>query len=337
MNRAHLLPSLAAIIVTTFAGGCQPSPQASSISGRTMGTTYTVRITGCDGGGCAARYREQLADELQRLNRIFSHYDPGSELSRFNAQADSDWFAVSPELVEVVELAAAVSRQTAGAFDITVAPAVDAWGFGAAAAKQPPGAAGIPAAGYAALESRRAPPALRKRNPALRIDLSAIAKGYAVDRLAYLLEADGLADYLVEIGGELRTAGVRPDGTPWRIGIEPPDSGLAVDYVVTPGNAAVASSGDYRNFYIADGKRIAHTIDPRSGIPVDNGLAAVSVIAPSAAQADALATALMVMGPAAGFGFAQQQELAAMFTTRDGARLQTRYTPAFADYLLESR
>ncbi len=332
MNRAHLLPCLAALIVTTITGGCQPAPEATVLSGRTMGTTYTVRITRCPGPGCAARYRELLEGELVRLNRIFSHYDPDS------AHGDDDWVAVAPELVEVAELATTISAQTGGAFDMTVAPAVEAWGFGATVtAGPPPAGTALPAIGYAALLSRRMPPALRKTNPALRIDASAIAKGYAVDRLAYLLEADGITAYLVEIGGELRTAGTRPDGTPWRIGIEPPDDSPAVEYVVTPGAAAVASSGDYRNFYRVGDKRIAHTIDPRKGTPVDNGLAAVSVIAPSTAQADALATALMVMGPEAGPAFALEQNLAALFTVRDATGLRTSFTPAFAAYLYDSR
>ena len=302
-----------------------------------MGTTWTAKIADCRAADCGTALRPLLQRRLDELNGIFSHYDGNSELSRFNDHSGSDWFDVSAELVEVVQLARAISDISGGAFDMTVAPAVDAWGFGSLE----PGATDakpIQVTGYRQLDARSTPPALRKKTAELRINASAIAKGYAVDQLAYLLEGEGYRNYLVEIGGEVRTAGTRPDGTPWRIGIEMPDSLTTVqptiEFVVLPGDMAVASSGDYRNYYIRDGKRISHTIDPATAAPVTNAVGAVSVIAPSAAQADALATAMMVLGDEKGMALAEREQLAVMFTLREDDRLRTLRSAAFTTYLL---
>jgi thiamine biosynthesis lipoprotein len=188
--------------------------------------------------------------------------------------------------------------------------------------------------GYRKLVSRDAPHAIRKEDPLLRLDLSAIAKGYAVDQLAYLLEYRGLRNYLIEIGGEIRTAGTHSDGKPWRIGIQPPADGLDLEFVVVPGDAAVATSGDYQNFYMLAGRKVSHTIDPGSARPVENGLTSVSVIAPDAMQADALATTLMVMGPDAGLKFAEEQYIPALFFVREKGAIRTFYTAEFKNYLL---
>jgi thiamine biosynthesis lipoprotein len=155
-----------------------------------------------------------------------------------------------------------------------------------------------------------------------------------VDQLAYLLDDRGIGNYLVEIGGEIRTAGLREDGKPWRIGIQPPADGLDLEFVVEPGDAAVATSGDYRNFYMLDDRRISHTIDPANALPVDNGVMSVSVIAPDAMQADALATALMVMGPEKATRFAQQHDIAMLLLARSGSDVSPVVSAAFAPYLL---
>ncbi len=338
------LRRLAAVIVTIVAGGCQPAPPDSVLTGHTMGTTYTVRITGCAPADCGARQHAAIEAMLEAQEQRFSHYREDSEISRFNRHGDSAWFPVSAELAELAELAAAISELSRGAFDISVAPAVNAWGFGPPAALSGnsalPDAATIAGAGqaigYRNLQIRLSPPALRKLLPQLQLDMSAIAKGHAVDQLAYLLEDSGHRNYLVEIGGELRTAGVRADGTPWRVGLEAPDGGLPVQFIITPGSNAVATSGDYRNFFVRDGTRYSHTLDPLSARPVNHGLAAVSVIAPSAAQADALATALLVLGPERGLVLATEQHIAALFTLRSGTELQTRATPELAAYLLDT-
>ena len=302
-----------------------------------MGTAYLVRAADCPAGRCNEGLAEQVATRLQRLDAQYSHYAAASEVTRFNEHSDDSWFTASHELVEIVELAADISRLTDGAFDITVGRAVNAWGFGPGDPELPPADTAIADAqlssGYVRIESRMVPAGLRKRDPQIHIDLSAIAKGYAVDQVAYLLEYAGITNYVVDIGGELRAAGMRSDGQPWRVGIDTPKAGLTIDIVLTPGENAVATSGDYRNFYMLDGKRIGHTIDPDSAAPVEHALSSVTVIDPLAARADALATALMVMGPEEGRRFAEQMGVPALFLIRTAAGLDTRLTDSMQFYL----
>jgi thiamine biosynthesis lipoprotein len=333
--RARLLTAIAA---TLLAAGCSSEPAQITLEGRTMGTTWTVRVAGVPESE-RARLQPLLDTRLDELSRVFSHFDPESELSAFNNQDDDSWFTMSADLATVVEQALRVSAESDGAFDITVAPAVDAWGFGPRAPTgQRPDAAQLQFAqqhsGYRKLELRRDVPAIRKLDPLLRLDLSAIAKGYAVDQLAYLLESYGMHNFMVEIGGEVRTAGVRPDGKGWRIGIDSPDSALPIEYVIAPGDAGVATSGNYRNFYMLDGKKFAHTIDPDTASPVDNGLESVTVIAPDTMQADAYATAIMVLGPEAGLAFAERLELSVLLMVSDPTVPAVR-TASFEPYLVK--
>jgi thiamine biosynthesis lipoprotein len=267
-----------------------------------------------------------------------SHYDPDSELSAFNGYRGADWFDVSSDLYNVVAYAQLISRYNEGIFDITVGSAVNAWGFGPESGEQIPDADTVRTAtqhvGYQKLVLRDKPYAFMKRDPDIALDLSAIAKGYAVDQLALIIEAEGLYNYLVEIGGEIRASGTRPSGRLWRIGLEPPDVDLDIEYLVTLYDQSVASSGDYRNFFTVDGKRYAHTLDPRTGRPVDHNLAGVSVILPSAMQADTMATLLMVLGPKEGPIYAQANELPALFFIRSETGIVTVHTDAFEKYLL---
>ena len=333
-------PLWASIFLAGVLSGCANPAAEKRLEGPTMGTTYSVQIVDCGSSNCEA-IKEAIDTRLDQLTRRLSHYDPESELSMFNNYHGTDWFPVSDELGTVINYALVVSEQSHGAFDISIAPAVDAWGFGpteAVLAKQSSEPSAdtlrevLQHSGYKKLESRHSPQAIRKKDPLLRLDLSAIAKGYAVDQLAYLLEDRGLQNYLIEIGGEIRAAGTRSDGTPWRIGIQPPAEGLELEFVVIPGDAAVATSGDYQNFYMLDDRRISHAINPGNARPVDNGLMSVSVIAPDAMQADALATALMVMGAEAGFEFATEHDIAALFIERTENGSRAISSPAFEHY-----
>jgi thiamine biosynthesis lipoprotein len=341
MNK-HLWPLFA-----VFLTACAPATPEPVIVGQTMGTTYNIRFSGCPQDDCSDHLSNLISTKLSKMNQRLSHFDETSELSQFNLHAGKDWFPVSSELVNIVAMANEISARTDGAFDITVAGAVDAWGFGAADhgrnSQREPNEKTLEAAraatNYKQLNVRSSPPALSKTDPLLSIDLSAIAKGYAVDQIAFLLEEYGIRNYVVEIGGELRTAGTRADGKPWRIGIEQPDPTLPIEFIIIPRNAAVATSGDYRNFYMLDERRISHTIDPVTARPVSHDLASVSVIAPSAALADALATALMVLGAERGHEFARAQNIAALFITRlhsqAGETLRSQMTPAFEPWLLK--
>jgi thiamine biosynthesis lipoprotein len=328
------------LLLVLLVGACGHRAPPPPLRGTTMGTVYTVRVAALPDGSSLPELQRLVDRELDAVNRSMSTYDPESEVSRFNRDQSGDWFPVSPALATVVAAAQTIARQTGGAFDTTVGPLVEAWGFGAAGRRDaPPSAAAIAAAravtGYKHVTVRMDPPALLKTRPGLAIDLSAIAKGYAVDRVAAALESAGVADYLVEIGGELRTAGQRPGGASWRVGIEQPNPGGRRIQRALPmhENGAIATSGDYRNFFEADGQRYAHIIDPRTGRPVDNTLASVTVIAPKCMTADGWATALSVLGLKQGIELARARDLAVLFIEHRGEEFDEHMTPAFADWL----
>jgi thiamine biosynthesis lipoprotein len=329
----------AAALLLPLAGclcaGCGESREPiETFVGQTMGTTYRVSYA----PGVATPALVELQDEVDALlvevSRQMSTYDPASELSRFNRHEGDEWFPVSPWLSEVVAYSLVVARDSGGAFDPTVGPVLKAWGFGPGAKKRrrPPSNERLLVArqsvGYALLESRLKPPALRKRQPGVTVELSAVAPGFAVDKVSDLLAERGATASMVEIGGEVVGRGLKPGGKPWRIGVEPADPGAdRLQAVVELRDRAVTTSGDYRNYFLYKGERYSHTIDPRTGRPVEHGLATVTVFAPTCREADATATVLMVLGPEAGYSWAQERGLAAMFVTRDDAVDPPTYSP----------
>lgn len=322
---------------------CDPGGSALRLRGATMGTYYAVTVANPPAAVDESRLRAELEQILARINAQMSTYDAASEISRFNRHRATDWRPVSPQLAHVTAAALALAEQSGGVFDVTVGPLVQLWGFGPGAdstAPPQPSAAAIAAAqarvGHRKLRARTAPPALRKLHPELILDLSAIAKGHAVDALAGHLAGRGLGDFLVDIGGEIRTRGAGPAGRPWRVAVERPRRGArAVHTVLTPGDNAVATSGDYRNFRERGGRRWSHIIDPRSGRPVGHATASVTVVAADAMTADGLATALLVLGADAGLRFAREHGVAAYFIRRNsaGAGFTALASPAFALYL----
>jgi len=316
-------------------------------SGATMGTRYSVRVVG-EAPVFTARLaldliQEKVDQRLGEINHLMSTYDPESELSRFNRYKGDDWFAVSAETAHVVEFALKVAVDTRGAFDPTVGPVVNLWGFGPGKDRVlPPAEAEIAAArllvGYAKLAVRVDPPALLKLQADLYVDLSAIAKGFAVDEISKLLVELGYVNSMVEIGGEVRTRGSKADESPWRIGVEKPDSrGRSLQKVYPLHDAALATSGDYRNFFEYQGVRYSHTIDPATGQPVQHQLATVSVLANSCLEADALATALLVMGDRQGYNWCIEHDVAALFLIRDGTDVVQRTTPRFEELTAENK
>lgn len=313
------------------------APGAMGFRGPTMGTTYAVTVVADDIDDAHLRLAIPLT--LTRVEAAMSTWQPESELSRFNHAETTDPIAASPDMIAVFQHALAVSEITGGAFDVTVGPLVDAWGFGPPG--HPPAApADVDLArlrlqvGWQQLSVDTAASAIRKRAPAVSADLSALAKGYAVDQVAELLEREGFTNYLVEVGGEVRAAGRSTLGNEWRVGIERPSAGPPTVYRTIPLDGyALATSGDYRNTYVLDGQRVSHTIDPRTGRPVTHALASVSVIDPLCVRADAIATALMVLGPDDGYALAADQDWPALFLVRlpDGT-LEERATPAWAPF-----
>ncbi len=300
-----------------------------------MGTQYTVKLAGLPEGLDSSTLRGEVHRRLEAINSAMSTYLPESEVSRFNRHEGTEWFPVSPATTRVVETALRIGALSRGALDITIARVVSLWGFGPQPRRaEPPGddeiAEALQLIGLDKIEVRSDPTAVRKLHPGTSIDLSAVAKGFAVDEVARYLESVGVDGYMVDIGGELRTKGMKATGSAWKIGIVTPmASRFGIERTVVLGDRAMATSGDYRNFFEHEGQRYSHTIDPRTGRPVTHRLASVSVVTSNFMEADALATALLVLGPDAGYELAIEQKLAALFLVRtpDG-EFAERVTPA---------
>ena len=318
-----------------------PSGNVARLPGKTMGTTYTVKVVGGPSSLDVRTLNSEISTILTGVERRMSTYREDSELSQFNQSKTTEWLDVSPELLAVIQEALEVSRISEGAFDVSIGPVVNLWGFGPLSGREKvPSSADIRAVlatvGYTRIPTRQSPPGIRKENPDLYVDLSAIAKGYGVDKVAEYLESVGVRDYLVEVGGELKGKGTNDKGEPWRIAIEKPVRGArAIQGIVRVDGQAVATSGDYRNYFERDGERYSHMIDPLTGRPITHGLASVTVIAPSAMRADAMATALMVLGPDAGYALAERADLAALLIIKDGAGFTERATARFSQYVVQ--
>lgn len=319
--------ALAATLATSCAGD-RPDRRTFEFRGPTMGTTYSVKVvTGPDGLSDPARRAidEAIHEELERINGLMSTWDAGSELSRFNRSTSLEPFAVSAETFDVFRWAFELGTLTGGALDVTVAPLVDAWGFGPQGRRdETPGddeiARLLEAVGWRYLELDAAVRTVRKTRPDVRCDLSALAAGYTADRLWTRLVAQGITDFLIDMGGELRARGRNDAGGRWQIAIERPQpGGRAIERIVPIADLAIATSGDYRSYYEVDGERVAHLVDPRTGRPIRHRLAAVTVIDALAVRADGLSTALMVLGPDDGFALAERMDLAALFAVRNDA------------------
>ncbi len=295
--------------------------QERVLAGSTMGTTYTVKVVvGDDDDSAGDRLTVMIENVLAGVNAAMSTYVDTSEVMVFNRHGAGN-FEVSADLLEVVGEAQRVARLSGGAFDITVGPLVDAWGFGPRGETQPPSdetiGALLAATGFEHLTVDVDRGRLAKGFAEVQIDLSAIAKGFAVDKVAGALIQSGHADFMVEVGGEVRAAGRNADRRVWRIGIERPEDGGRSVYTAVPlQDLALATSGDYRNFVFRDGVRVSHTIDPRIGRPISHDLASVSVIQANCMTADAMATALEVLGPQEGAALAESHDIPALFLVR---------------------
>ena len=305
------------------------------LSGAAMGTTFNIGIIAPGPELSLEELQANVVRKLDDIENIASTYREASELSRFNANPSTEWIDVSHELCQMIAAALGVSAQTGGAFDITVGPLVNLWGFGPPPGDdQPPDDAEIAQAlqyvGYEQLQTDCARPAMRKQAGQVYVDLSGWAKGYAVDQVAALLDDRGLQNYIVEIGGELRVKGHNAKQQKFAIAIEKPVNEADMQYaIVDVTNTSVATSGDYRNYFEYGGRRYSHTIDPLTGRPVTHDLAVVTVISDSAAYADAMATALLVLGPDAGPELAAELDLAANFLVRSNGELAVRRSAAF--------
>lgn len=306
------------------------------LRGNTMGTSYTIKALHARGKVDQEALYNDIKATLDEANGRLSNWKEESEISRFNTSPSTNWLEISSPFHEVLVEADHIHAQSDGRFDITLSPLIDMWGFGPADNESPPGEAEIANAlahvGQSdLLEVKDNPPSIRKRRGPVSITLGAIAKGYSADLIARSLEKHGISDYLVEIGGDLMAHGVNEYGVPWRIGIEKPDeAGRSVQLIVSVENMGMATSGDYRNFFLdGDGRRMSHIIDPVTGMPVTHNLASVTVLAASGMKADGWATALLVLGEKDGRELAEKLDIPAYFITRDESGFATSSTSAF--------
>ena len=307
------------------------------LSGQTMGTTYLIKL---HGPGKKGKLHAEIDAALEKVNAQMSTYIADSELSTLNAAPAGEPVALSPETYRLIKRSLQISEQTGGAFDITVGPVVNAYGFGPTPVAEMPTEEELEAMGayvgaqHLTLDDHAQ--TVTKSHEAVYCDLSAMAKGYGVDVVAQLLEVRGIENYFVEVGGEVRTRGVNREGMPhWVVGIERPEPYVREVHMALPMvDTALATSGSYRNFVRVDGVEISHTIDPETLHSVEQEVLSASVLHQSCAMADAYATALMVMGAEDGIAFAESRGLAVMLLLPAGeGLLDTLTSSAWREYV----
>lgn len=294
-----------------------------SYSGSALGTTYSIKIPApLPDHLTYQELQNDISVLLKDIDDSMSTFNPESDLYQFNHRDQTEWFPVADPFYQVVTNALRIGHLTDGAFDISIGGIVDLWGFGPSLKLDT-----IPTedqirqlldhVDYRKIKTRPDPPAIRKTDRRMVIDLSAIAKGYAVDRVAAFFDKQGILSYLIEIGGEIRTKGTKESQKPWRIAIEKPVINQRSIYkIVELMNLSMATSGDYRNYFVKDGRRYSHMINPYTGKPVETDIASVSVVHRSCMIADAFATAFMVLGPQKGMRIAEKENLAVLFIER---------------------
>ena len=303
-------------------------PDTKGVHGLTMGTTWSVVL----GEDSVASELNKLQREMQavvdRVESQFSTYRSDSEISRFNAYSGTNWFPVSEDVARLTAIACAISARTGGAFDITAAPLVEAWGFGTERHSTRPDSATLGRlrefSRVSKIAVRHDPPALRKLDPRVQVTFSAIGKGFAVDQMVVRLRSLDVGNALVQVGGETFALGERAGGGPWRVAVELPGMGTECTEVVELSNRALCTSGIERNRRVVDGKIVPHIVDPRSGTPVGAGVLSASVIAGSAAEADALATASVVLGLERTLALAEESGIPVLMAIRSNGVVKSR-------------
>ncbi|MCL1127053.1 FAD:protein FMN transferase [Shewanella surugensis] len=320
-----------------FISACSQPEQVMSLSGNTMGTTYHIKIMPSEKSIDAQALQVKIDKALEEVNDQMSTYRPDSELSRFNQMSSNDTLNVSADTVKVINEAIKLYKITDGALDITLGPLVNLWGFGPD--KRP---TTIPT--QVQIDKQKARTGIQyitvngtqlsKGHDDLYVDLSSIAKGFGVDKVAAILEQYQFQGYLVEIGGEIRVKGTKDDNQPWVIAVEQPsEDGVGVQQVLSPGDMSMATSGDYRNYYEEDGQQFSHLIDPRTGYPIKHRLASVTVLDKDCMVADGYATAMMVLGTQASLALAKREDLAIMLIEKRDDGFKVFYSNAFKPYI----
>ncbi|TBR44996.1 FAD:protein FMN transferase [Marinomonas agarivorans] len=312
------------------------TPELVSFSGPTMGTTYTVKLYTNKTAQNVGFIKDEIDLVLQQVNKTMSTYDPSSELSLLNQATINESIAISDELNYVIKTALEISEEAGGAYDITVGPLANLWGFGPQ--KQPDR---VPTEQEIAQAKMRVGYQLLTvedkqllKNGNVYIDLSSIAKGFGVDQVASRLDEFGITSYLVEIGGEIVAKGTKDDGSLWRIAIEKPNGGHSIaQKIIDLDNVAIATSGDYRNYFERNGVRYSHLIDPKTGKPITHKLVSVTVIANSTVEADGYSTAINILGPDKGLDFAERKKLPVYMLVKTDLGFIEKYSSSFEPYL----
>ena len=314
-----------------------------TLSGKSMGTSWTVQLLVLPHHD-AQELQAGIEAELNQVVMQMSTWDTASHLCEFNRTPAHSWQSLPAEFFKLVDYSLYLSQQTAGAYDITAGKLVDLWGFGATGKRDSAPTEteiniALQAGNWKSLELDHVNQRLRQTGTgtsSVALDLSSIAKGFALDQIARYLDANKITSYLIELGGELRGLGMKKDQSPWWVRIESPANALEKldkEYLVALHGLSIATSGDYRQYFEQDGRRYAHTLDPRTGYPVDSDLASVTVLHPECMMADAMATALTVLGCAAGLEYANQHQIAALFLQRTAAGFEEKMSKALSAML----
>ncbi|MFT7009124.1 MAG: thiamine biosynthesis lipoprotein [Colwellia sp.] len=342
MNKMKLM---VVVLLSISISACFPSNNSGKseilLQGRTMGTTYNIKVVSTLEQVELLKLQDKVDAALKQVNQEMSTYIPDSEISLFNQSNAGEVFEISPGFTRVLKESIRLGELSEGKLDITVGPLVNLWGFGPELRPEK-----VPSESVIATTLTRVGlnnlhlvgNQLSKDISNLYVDLSTTAKGYGVDVVAELIEANGITNYLVEIGGEMRLKGFKHTGELWAIAIEKPlldPSGeqRAVHQIVIPKDNAVATSGDYRNYFEVDGQRFSHIIDPATGKPINHNLVSVTVVHPSSMTADGLSTTLMVMGTKQGMEFAVKNNFAALFISKTEHGFSEQFTVKFKQYL----
>ncbi|KOO02493.1 FAD:protein FMN transferase [Vibrio nereis] len=317
--------------------GCEKPAEQIHLTGPTMGTTYNIKYISGEGIPAPDDLQKEVDRLLEEVNDQMSTYREDSELSRFNQHSTSEPFSVSTQTATVVKEAIRLNKVTLGALDVTVGPLVNLWGFGPEARPEI-----VPT--DADLAERRAKTGiehlqvsgnlLQKEIPSLYVDLSTIAKGWGVDVVADYIQSQGVVNYMVEVGGEMRLKGVNREGVPWRIAIEKPSvEERAIQEIIEPGDMAIATSGDYRNYFERDGIRYSHIINPETGKPISHKVVSVTVLDKSSMTADGLATGLMVLGEVKGMQVAQEHNIPVLMIVKTDDGFEELTSEAYKPFI----
>ncbi|KJH80864.1 FAD:protein FMN transferase [Stutzerimonas stutzeri] len=331
MAHAFFRPVIVAALAAALTG-CLFQDKVESFGGPTMGSTYTVKYVAGREAADKGQLQRETESILAEIDRQLSTYRADSDIEMFNALPAGECTNMPDGVRELILAGQQLSDESDGALDLTIEPLLNLWGFGPQGrGERVPSAEEIATARqnvgqhYVRVEGEQL-----CKDRAVQVDFNSIAAGYAVDQVAAALEASGVNSYLVEITGELKARGRKPDGSPWRVAIEAPrDNERVAQRIIELDGFAVSTSGDYRNYFERDGKRYSHTLDPQTGAPIVHHLAAVTVVDPSTLRADGLSTVLMVMGPERGMAYATERNIAAFFVIREGQEFISRSTGAF--------